>query len=251
MGFAAAITASAKALFAVGPPAPVAPDPVDHLVAAGAFAATAALMFTPLVSVAMVKKCSASTTENSDATTMTSSALWHRYAGFASGCVFALGLSLGGMVRPSTVMGALSPARFDLTLWVLFCTALVTTFALYRVAEHGLHVKAARHQNKSGQISGRLVLGAVLFGVGWGLTGFCPGPLVVSVAAEPFVAAVSGSAFTGAALLNFVFVVIGMHLARLLSHGNRSVCTEDASKNNEQVGGTASDENGNGAKLIK
>ena len=48
------------------------------------------------------------------------------YAGLWSGGCFAVGLSIGGMVRPSVVTGALSPGFIDLTLWALFITALVS-----------------------------------------------------------------------------------------------------------------------------
>ena len=57
------------------------------------------------------------------------------FAGLWSGVCFALGLTIGGMVRPSAVIGALSPARFDGTLWALFMTGLATTFVFYRVAD--------------------------------------------------------------------------------------------------------------------
>lgn len=94
-----------------------------------------------------------------------------------------MGLSIGGMVRPSVVTAALSPTKVDLTLWVLFVTALVVTFGFYRVAEHVLHVPEA--SAPKGSIDAKLLTGASLFGLGWGSSGLCPGPHLVSLAAAP------------------------------------------------------------------
>ena len=54
-----------------------------------------------------------------------------------SGLTFGFGLAIGGMVRPNTVREALSPQTFDPTLWILFVSALVTTFLLF-VVPHSL-----------------------------------------------------------------------------------------------------------------
>ena len=96
---------------------------------------------------------------------------------WVGGC-FGCGLTFGGMVRPSVILTALSPPIFNPTLWVLFCTALFSTFLWYRAALSLGGVKEAG-QVKGGVVDKRLVGGAGLFGVGWGLTGLCPGPLVV------------------------------------------------------------------------
>lgn len=108
------------------------------------------------------------------------------YAGLWTGLCFAVGLSVGGMVRPSVVTSALAPAHFDPTLWVLFMTALATTFVFYRVAD-ALGVKAANAYSaaSSRRIDGSLVLGAALFGLGWGTSGLCPGPHIVGLGADP------------------------------------------------------------------
>jgi len=96
------------------------------------------------------------------------------------------GLAIGGMVRPSVIQAAFTPFRFDFTLWVLFTAALVTTFTLYRVASRAFGVaEACMAPGKQGPITTKLVVGAVLFGIGWGATGLCPGPLIVLVAAQP------------------------------------------------------------------
>ena len=109
------------------------------------------------------------------------------YASLWVGACFAVGLSVGGMVRPSVVINALSPVRFDATLWILFVTALATTFALYRVAT-AVGVKGASclaPGGSQGAIDAKLLTGAALFGLGWGSGGVCPGPQLVSLAADP------------------------------------------------------------------
>ncbi|KAL1500531.1 hypothetical protein AB1Y20_013187 [Prymnesium parvum] len=101
-----------------------------------------------------------------------------------AGFCFGVGLAVGGMVRPAVVQGALSPQRMDLTLWVLFCTALATTFVIYRVAEHVAGVSEAVAPAGC-KIDRKLLCGAALFGIGWGSSGFCHGPLIVTVATLP------------------------------------------------------------------
>lgn len=116
------------------------------------------------------------------------------YAGLWAGGTFASGLALGGMVRPSAVLGALSPARFDGTLWVLFGTALATTFALYRAAERagweGARAPGPPFSHPVPapgvpRVDAPLVAGAALFGMGWGLGGVCPGPHLTTLGARP------------------------------------------------------------------
>ena len=109
------------------------------------------------------------------------------YAGLWVGTCFAVGLSVGGMVRPSVVINALAPVRFDATLWILFMTALATTFGLYRVAS-AVGVSGASclaPGSSQGAIDAKLLTGAALFGLGWGTGGVCPGPQLVSLAADP------------------------------------------------------------------
>ena len=130
------------------------------------------------------------------------------YLGLWSGACFAIGLTIGGMVRPSVVTGALGPAAFDGTLWVLFCTALATTFVFYRVAARvGVEEATVWGAASPTPVDSALVLGSVFFGVGWGASGLCPGPLLVDVGA---------SGAPGLLLMLFT-VALGMALARPIS----------------------------------
>ena len=141
-------------------------------------------------------------------------------SGLWCGACCGVGLSFGGMVRPSTVQGGLNVLQpIDLTLWILFGTALVVTFILYRVAE-GLGITQARVDAATpAKIDKSLILGAVLFGVGWGSTGFCPGPLIVSVAATP-------DALSPVECL--IGVTLGMHAASALEGHEPSCAGPDA-----------------------
>lgn len=107
------------------------------------------------------------------------------YVGLWCGVTFGIGLAVGGMVRPSAVTGAFKLEAWDPTLWLLFTTALLVTLAWYRVAVAAGVVEAQRMVG--GAIDKQLVGGAALFGLGWGLTGVCPGPVLVNVAAIPTV----------------------------------------------------------------
>jgi uncharacterized membrane protein YedE/YeeE len=103
-----------------------------------------------------------------------------------AGLLFGLGLIVSGMSNPGKVLGFLDLAgRWDPSLMLVMAGAIsvgVLGFAIARrrgrtMQGAPLHLPEARHIDK------RLVTGALLFGVGWGLAGFCPGPALVGVAA--------------------------------------------------------------------
>lgn len=103
---------------------------------------------------------------------------------FAAGLLFALGLGIGGMTQPAKVIGFLDVAGdWDPSLafvmgGALLVYAVVARLALARPApllESKFFVPTRR------DIDRPLVIGAVLFGAGWGLAGYCPGPALVSL----------------------------------------------------------------------
>ena len=109
-----------------------------------------------------------------------------------SGLLFGAGLALSGMVNPAKVLNFLDIAgTFDPTLLFVLGGAVVTTFIGYKLVLPREPLFAERfHWPARTDIDGRLVAGAAIFGVGWGLSGFCPGPAigaVVSLRLEPFV----------------------------------------------------------------
>jgi uncharacterized membrane protein YedE/YeeE len=101
------------------------------------------------------------------------------------GLVFALGLGLAGMTDPSKVVGFLDiSGKWDPSLAFVMGGALGTHALMRRfILRRSSPVLATAFPNTSNNlINGRLLFGAALFGVGWGLSGYCPGPVVTSVA---------------------------------------------------------------------
>ena len=105
-------------------------------------------------------------------------------AALASGALFGLGLAMSGMTDPRRVLGFLDVfGDFDpALLWVLG-GAVATTTVLFRfVLRRGSPVLADTFQlSNLKQVDPKLVGGAALFGVGWGLAGYCPGPALAGL----------------------------------------------------------------------
>lgn len=110
----------------------------------------------------------------------------NRLSEFLVGLLFGLGLILSGMTDPGKVLGFLDLAGlWDPSLAFVMGGAIAVGALAFAVAKKRtrsflggvMHVPTARDIDK------RLVLGSLLFGVGWGLAGFCPGPAIVSAAA--------------------------------------------------------------------
>ncbi len=106
-------------------------------------------------------------------------------AAFGAGSLFAVGLAISGMTKPSKVIGFLDFAgAWDASL----AFVMVGAIAVHLVAHRLIRRRAAPlfdagfHLPTRKDIDLRLVLGAALFGVGWGLGGFCPGPGLVAAA---------------------------------------------------------------------
>src|SRR5438132_377181 len=106
-------------------------------------------------------------------------------AAFASGLVFGWGLLVSGMMRPAKVLGFLDIfGAWDPTLAVVMAAALVVAgigFALIRRRTAPIFAPESLWPTRR-DIDAPLVAGAVLFGVGWGLVGLCPGPALENLA---------------------------------------------------------------------
>lgn len=105
-------------------------------------------------------------------------------ASFASGLVFGIGLLLAGMANPAKVLGFLDLAgAWDPSLALVMAGAVAVGSIAFAVAKRRrvsllgtpMQLPAAR------QVDRRLVVGSLVFGVGWGLAGFCPGPALVAL----------------------------------------------------------------------
>ncbi len=104
---------------------------------------------------------------------------------FITGLIFGLGLILSGMTDPAKVVGFLDIAgAWDPSLaFVMGGAILIAAIAFYfaRTRQKALLGDVMRLPTAS-QIDRRLVLGGLVFGAGWGLAGYCPGPALVSLA---------------------------------------------------------------------
>jgi uncharacterized protein len=103
-----------------------------------------------------------------------------------SAVVFAVGLGTGGMLEPRRVVGFLDFfGRWDPTLAFVMAGALGVNAIAYRLssARKGPVLADRFYVPGHTRITGSLVLGSALFGVGWALTGFCPGPALTSIGA--------------------------------------------------------------------
>ncbi|MGK0185549.1 MAG: putative membrane protein YedE/YeeE [Verrucomicrobiales bacterium] len=96
---------------------------------------------------------------------------------FVAGLIFGAGLALSGMTDPGKVIGFLDVAGdWDATLAFVMAGAVVT-FAI------GARWLPGIPKASSDPVSRRLITGAIFFGVGWGISGFCPGPALANLAA--------------------------------------------------------------------
>lgn len=105
-------------------------------------------------------------------------------ATLAAGLLFGLGLSVSGLVNPAKVLAFLDIAGdWDPSLAVTMACAVGVTFLGYRLAfARGAPLFADTFQIPAlSDIDRRLVAGAALFGIGWGLVGFCPGPAIAAL----------------------------------------------------------------------
>ncbi len=102
-----------------------------------------------------------------------------------SGLLFGLGLCVSGLINPAKVQAFLDIAgAWDPSLLITMAAAVVVTGLGYRVAfarEKPLF-ETVFHVPPTGAVDRRLLAGATLFGIGWGLVGFCPGPAVAALA---------------------------------------------------------------------
>jgi uncharacterized membrane protein YedE/YeeE len=105
---------------------------------------------------------------------------------FVAGLVFGLGLVVSGMANPAKVLGFLDIAgKWDPSLLFVMVGAIAVGLVAFAVAGRrtttalGLPMQLPTAR----PIDARLVGGSLLFGIGWGLAGFCPGPAIVALGA--------------------------------------------------------------------
>lgn len=130
-------------------------------------------------------------------------------AAAVSGLLLGLGLMLSGMARPDVVLGFLDPlGAWNPALGFVMAGAIpVAAVGFFVARRRGCGVCAPTlHFPTSTVIDARLLIGAVLFGVGWGLAGICPAPAVALLPRAPL-----------AALTFLVPMVVGLLIAPQLN----------------------------------
>ncbi|MDF2765404.1 MAG: rane protein [Rhodospirillales bacterium] len=127
-------------------------------------------------------------------------------SGLAAGLVFGIGLTIAQMTNPAKVLAFLDLfGAWDPSLAFVMGGAVVVTFVGFRL----LRTRAAPVCDTAMQwptaaaIDARLIGGAALFGLGWGLVGLCPGPAIASLGIAP-----------QRTVLFVAWMVIGMALVR-------------------------------------
>lgn len=106
-------------------------------------------------------------------------------ASFACGLIFGAGLLISGMTQPEKVLGFLDIfGAWDATLAFVMAGAVTVAAVGFALARRSAAPSfAAKHLwPERRDIDAPLVMGAVLFGIGWGLVGLCPGPALVNLA---------------------------------------------------------------------
>ncbi len=109
----------------------------------------------------------------------------HRLSEFLVGLLFGWGLLISGMTDPGKVIGFLDLAgAWDPSLALVMGGAIAIGFFAFGAAKKRTSnfLGGALHLPTSRDLDKRLLLGSLLFGAGWGLAGFCPGPGIVSMA---------------------------------------------------------------------
>ena len=121
---------------------------------------------------------------------------------FISGLLFAIGLGVAGMTNPHKVLNFLDVfGDWDPSLALVMAGAILVYAPVYRRIKGEAAPKVAErfHWPTKQDVDAKLVVGSILFGIGWGIAGFCPGPAIV--------AASTGQAST---LAFFAAMVLGM-----------------------------------------
>lgn len=105
------------------------------------------------------------------------------FAALVAGCLFGFGLAFSTMIRPEVVLGFLRMQ--DMGLGLVLGGAVVVTFIGYRFAPRLLRqpLLGGRFGAHESSMSRSTIVGAAIFGVGWGLTGVCPGPAIAGLGA--------------------------------------------------------------------
>ena len=105
---------------------------------------------------------------------------------FVSGALFAVGLAIAGMTQPSKVVAFLDVSgNWDPSLAFVMAAAIAVYFPINRLVQRRMAPIAgsAFHLPTRRDLDPKLVVGSCLFGIGWALAGYCPGPGITALGA--------------------------------------------------------------------
>lgn len=105
-------------------------------------------------------------------------------ASLLAGLVFGLGLLVSGMASPAKVLGFLDVAgAWDPSLAFVMVGAIAVGLIAFKAARQRKVslLGAEMRLSSERRIDGRLIAGSALFGIGWGIAGFCPAPALVAL----------------------------------------------------------------------
>lgn len=109
---------------------------------------------------------------------------WNIFLSFIVGLIFSLGLAISGMTRPDVVIGFLDIlGDWNPALLFVMLGAVGVHSTFYHLARHhDSPLLADRfHLPTRKEITSRLVVGSAIFGIGWGIAGYCPGPALTAL----------------------------------------------------------------------
>jgi len=128
----------------------------------------------------------------------------YSFASMLAGLIFGLGLIVSGMANPEKVLGFLDIAGlWDPSLAFVMAGAMIVGLIAFAVARKrtlsflGFNMKLPTNNH----VEKRVVIGSMMFGVGWGLAGFCPGPALVALGAGEMKAVVFVASMVAGMLL--------------------------------------------------
>lgn len=128
-------------------------------------------------------------------------------AALVVGFIFALGLGISGMTRPEKVVGFLDVfGSWDASLAFVMIGAIAVHAIAYRLIRHRSSpmFSPSFHVPTSKELTPTLIIGSFIFGVGWALAGFCPGPAITSLAS-----------FQSRPMIFVASMIVGMILFRI------------------------------------
>jgi len=152
----------------------------------------------------------------------------YSFASLFAGLVFGMGLIVSGMANPEKVLGFLDIAGlWDPSLAFVMGGAIIVGLVPFAVARKrtlsflGFNMKLPTNN----RIEKRMVIGSMMFGIGWGIAGFCPGPGLVALGAGE----IKGAVFVASMVAGMaLFEVLERNRARAGSETDREFAGSDA-----------------------